>query len=144
MNYADFTKNKPLGQYFKPEIYRVIGSARAEVVFEFLREAIEKNRWYLDRSFDLHELAVRMGGLSEVHWANAVRMGLRGVTFRQYLVGLRLEYAVELLQKSTTMNLDEVWRVAGFPSRSSFFRLFKENKGTTPNEYRRKYHQQKR
>lgn len=56
-------------------------------------------------------------------------------TFTQYLLGIRLERAKELL-KNTDLKLEEVARRCGIGEPSHFFRLFKKATGLTPAAYR--------
>ncbi len=59
-----------------------------------------------------------------------------GCSFRQYLQGIRFDYAVELLRGSG-LPLEEIGRLSGFSTPSYFAALFRERYGMTPSEYRR-------
>ena len=58
------------------------------------------------------------------------------VNFRQYLNQIRLEHAL-LEMKSTDHSITRIWEEAGFNSQRSFNRVFLEQMGMTPMEYRR-------
>jgi AraC-like DNA-binding protein len=62
--------------------------------------------------------------------------------FRSYVNSFRLEEAKRLLQnkhpKYSAMSIDDILKESGFQSASTFFKLFKETTGTTPDEYRKK------
>lgn len=60
-----------------------------------------------------------------------------GVTCRQDVIESRLLYAAELL-KNTDMSVSEVAEQCGYDSDSYFMRQFKQHKGCTPSEYRRR------
>lgn len=60
-----------------------------------------------------------------------------GMTYSQYLNMLKINYAKELLL-STQLKVTEVCYECGFTSQSNFLRLFKEQTGTSPLEYRKK------
>lgn len=58
-----------------------------------------------------------------------------GVNFVDYINGLRMEKAKELL-KSTALGIDGISETLGFNDRSYFFKLFRKYTGTTPLEFR--------
>lgn len=60
-----------------------------------------------------------------------------GLTFNEYITELRIKYAAKLLT-STNDKLDTVSSIAGFRSRSTFYRAFSAKLGCTPFEYRQK------
>jgi len=60
----------------------------------------------------------------------------RGVTFTDYINGLRIEKAKELLV-STGATANEIGQTVGFNNANAFIRMFKKLEGTTPNEYRK-------
>ena len=59
-----------------------------------------------------------------------------GKTLTEYLLHIRIDYAKELLLKSS-QSIDTVAQTVGFSNTSYFYRKFKEVTGITPNEYRR-------
>ena len=60
-----------------------------------------------------------------------------GVTFRQDIIESRLIHASELL-KNTDLSVTAVSETCGYDSESYFMRQFKQHKGCTPSEYRRR------
>lgn len=60
-----------------------------------------------------------------------------GCTYTSYLNGLRLEKACNMLT-DTSLQVMEISLLCGFDNLSYFNRLFKQKKGVTPSEYRRK------
>lgn len=58
-----------------------------------------------------------------------------GTTFFDYVNGLRIEYACELLL-STDDSIDSVAVSSGFNSPSTFYRVFQQIKGCTPSNFR--------
>jgi transcriptional regulator GlxA family with amidase domain len=56
----------------------------------------------------------------------------------QYLERLRVERACLLLQ-TTYVPVEEIGRVSGLPSPSTFRRVFVKHMGDLPGEYRRRY-----
>ena len=60
-----------------------------------------------------------------------------GVTFRQDIIESRLIHAAELL-KNTDLSVTAISETCGYDSESYFMRQFKQHRGCTPSEYRRK------
>lgn len=60
-----------------------------------------------------------------------------GVTFKRYLISLRLEYAKRLLEENALPIID-VGYECGFNTPSQFYRAFKAETGYTPSAYRKK------
>lgn len=58
-----------------------------------------------------------------------------GSNFKEYIDGLRLERAKELLN-GTDMKVEEIAREVGYDNSYSFTRFFKNNMGLTPKEFR--------
>ena len=58
-----------------------------------------------------------------------------GVNFKDYLITLRINKAIELLKKD--MPIAEIYKMVGFNNRNTFNRLFKAKTGLTPTEYKR-------
>jgi len=57
-----------------------------------------------------------------------------GKTYKDYVVGLRMEYAKQLLQ-SGDLSVAEISMMVGYSSVSYFIRIFKEETGVTPAKY---------
>ena len=103
-----------------------------------LRNSIESQRLYLDSDLTLESLA-RMLGRSRHQVSFLLNQGVNQ-NFYRYINGLRVEHASELLADPGYSNWPVI-RVAlesGFSSKATFNRLFKEYKGGTPMEWRRK------
>lgn len=60
-----------------------------------------------------------------------------GISISSYLVGKRLDLAKGLLE-STDLPVNAISHRVGYENYSYFCRMFKENTGCTPNEYRKK------
>lgn len=60
-----------------------------------------------------------------------------GISISSYLVGKRLDLAKGLLE-STDLPVNAISHQVGYDNYSYFCRMFKENTGCTPNEYRKK------
>jgi AraC-like DNA-binding protein len=62
---------------------------------------------------------------------------LFGKTPIQYFRSLQLAYAAKLLRR-TTSTVDDIAVITGLGTRTTFYRLFADQFGITPEEYRRK------
>lgn len=60
-----------------------------------------------------------------------------GMTFRQKLIHTRMDYAAWLL-RTTSMKISQVSSTVGYTSEAAFFRVFRQNFGITPKQYRAK------
>jgi len=75
-------------------------------------------------------------GFSKYHFSRLFKQ-YTNYTFCDYLCFRRIKAAEELLAKAD-LSITEVALQSGFPSISTFNRLFKQQKGCTPSEYRSK------
>ena len=75
-----------------------------------------------------------MAGISKDYCSRIVRNGT-GINYSKWLNMIRLEKATELLADKQ-LTLTETAMLSGFQSISSFNRVFREEKGMTPGEYR--------
>ncbi len=57
--------------------------------------------------------------------------------FRNWITGLRIEYAKRMLVQYPKLTITEISEKSGFQSPSHFIRLFKENTGCTPTKWRK-------
>ncbi|MCR5312181.1 MAG: helix-turn-helix domain-containing protein [Bacteroidaceae bacterium] len=62
-----------------------------------------------------------------------------GDTFTNYLKRIRLEHAAELLREEPDRTIDSIALDSGFSGRSTFYRLFSEQYGVSPSEYKLQY-----
>ena len=59
------------------------------------------------------------------------------MSFRDWITGLRIEYAKRLLARYPRLTIADISEKSGFLSPSHFIRLFKENAGCTPVKWRK-------
>ena len=86
------------------------------------------------KDMNLNELA-EMYGTSASYLSRTLKEKL-GVTFVNYISGLRVEKAKELLER-TDLSITEIGEKSGFVNRNAFTRMFKSFTGVTPSEYRK-------
>ena len=70
------------------------------------------------------------------YYLSHIFSGRLQMNFRQYLNQIRLEHALQEM-RTTDHSITRIWEEAGFNSQRSFNRVFLENMGMTPMEYRR-------
>jgi AraC-like DNA-binding protein len=95
--------------------------------------AIDYVREHFAEPLTLRQVA-KVAGFAPGHFSMLFRKA-QGVTFRRYVMSLRLERAERMLL-STTWSVERVAALSGFPTRSRFHRAFRKYRGVTPGEYR--------
>ena len=90
-------------------------------------------RAYLVPTLKISDVARQIGSNRTYvsNWFNRNRQS----TFFSYVNQLRIKHACELLN-TTDIPLEAIAQESGFNSKSSFYRIFKNLKSCTPNEYR--------
>lgn len=106
------------------------------------QEAKEKVLVYeLERYIRLHFADVTAGMLEEVfhyhrNYYNLLLKKHRGVGFQEYVQGLRMERACELL-RTTNYPVRQIAALTGYANNSFFHHLFQEHTGYSPGDYRK-------
>ncbi len=61
------------------------------------------------------------------------------LNFNDYINRLRVEYACQLLNDENAKNLplQNIWHLAGFATRSTFYEAFRKHSGATPSAFRK-------
>ena len=59
------------------------------------------------------------------------------LTFREWITGLRLEYAKKMLKEHPEINIQKLAESSGFLSRSNFIKSFTEKEGCTPAKWKK-------
>lgn len=59
------------------------------------------------------------------------------MTFREWITGLRLEYAKSILKEHPEINIQKLAELSGFLSQSNFIKLFSEKEGCTPAKWKK-------
>ena len=81
-------------------------------------------------------------GLSEILHTNRTYLSAYikttyKMTFREWITGLRLEYAKNILKEHPEINIQKLAESSGFLSRSNFIKLFSEKEGCTPAKWKK-------
>ena len=93
---------------------------------------------YLDPNLKVGDIALRVGVSS--HKLSQVFSQYKGVSFYDYINAYRVEEFKSLVkdEKKLSLTLSAMAEKAGFSSRASFFRYFKNIEGMSPGEYLKK------
>ena len=102
---------------------------------QHIRSVIIRERLYLSTQFD-RQAAIDYFHLSKERIGAAFSQGSEFPTIADFINHCRLEYAKELLAVSLEMTIDDIASAAGFGTRRTFSRLFKERYSVTPTEFR--------
>ena len=108
--------------------------SRGVLLFLRLEQVVRDEQLYLRPEANREYLADRLG-TNPTYLADAVRQN-GGKSVHEYLADLRLEHAARLLVDDPSLPVEAIAEEAGFKSRSTFFRTFRDRFGMSPNEYR--------
>lgn len=113
-----------------------IQSAQKDL-FSRVQELMEKDKLYLDPSFNRNKLA-QVLFTNERYLAKAIQEST-GLTIQNYLMRCRINYACsQLLIPDDRRTIEEIALGSGFSSLRTFNRLFKDMMGMTPGQFRKK------
>lgn len=118
----------------------------SEMVFEqetpvSYTEIIEKvDSWiktdgYIRQGLTLKELAETLH--TNRTYLSAYIKSTYKITFREWITGLRLEYAKNMLKEHPEINVQKLAEASGFLSRSNFIKAFTEKEGCTPAKWKK-------
>ena len=105
-------------------------------LYEQMEHLIINGQLYLDPAFSVDK-ARKLVGIPRNRFASFM-MRYTGEHFPKYLNKFRLYHAARLLQENPDYGVETVARESGIPALRSFHRLFLEEFGVTPSEYRKK------
>ena len=103
-------------------------------LLERIRKLMNDEKLFLYPNLKVSDLSARLySNRSYIYHAINVEMG---ISFSDYINGLRIDYASRLLEEHPELPINDVITKSGFTSSSSFYRNFKKFKGITPTEKR--------
>jgi AraC-like DNA-binding protein len=105
-------------------------------LYEQMEHLIISEQLYLDSSFSVDK-ARKLIEIPRNRFSSFM-IRYAGERFPKYLNKLRLYHAARLLQENPDYSIEIVARESGIPALRSFHRLFLEEFGVTPTEYRKK------
>ena len=104
-------------------------------------EFIERvNNWIKTDGYVQQGLTIKE--LSEILYTNRTYLSAYikttyKMTFREWITGLRLEYAKNILKEHPEINIQKLAESSGFLSRSNFIKSFTEKEGCTPGKWKK-------
>jgi len=101
---------------------------------ESIQNAMQYMHLHFRETINLHDIA-DSAGLSSNHLSEKFHQYV-GVTYKTYLIKLRLDYAVRLIEITET-SISELSFFCGFNSSAYFHRVFKSKFGISPYQYRK-------
>ena len=113
----------------------------SEEVPESYTEFIEKvDNWIKTDGYVQQGLTIKE--LSEILHTNRTYLSAYikttyKMTFREWITGLRLEYAKNILKEHPEINIQKLAESSGFLSRSNFIKSFTEKEGCTPAKWKK-------
>ena len=113
----------------------------SEEVPESYTEFIEKvDNWIKTDGYVQQGLTIKE--LSKILYTNRTYLSAYikttyKMTFREWITGLRLEYAKNILKEHPEINIQKLAESSGFLSRSNFIKAFTEKEGCTPGKWKK-------
>ncbi len=96
-------------------------------------QIMEDKKPYLDPQFNLCQLA-NLACTNRTRLSSTLN-NQTGMNFSRWLANYRVKHLIREFSKCLTQETKELYKKAGFTSRTSFYRQFKEVTGNTPIEY---------
>ena len=108
--------------------------ANWQALAEKINAEVLTHKWFLEPRFSLRELASKMG-TNEVYTSKAINKGMN-LSFNDYINQKRVEFAQNLI-RNTNLPILSIALDSGFNSKATFNRVFKDQSGLTPSQYKR-------
>ena len=105
------------------------------VILQRLENLMQTEHLFTNPELSRKDLANRLL-TNETYLINAIRERYNGQTFSDYINSLRLVFARQLLQNNSELSIKEVASDAGFSSYKYFHRLFREEFGMSPSDFK--------
>lgn len=102
-------------------------------IFHQALRVMETDKPFLDPQFDLITLA-RLVGTNRTQLSTAINRHAQ-TTFSNWLATYRVNYLIQQINEQPDLYIDELYNTAGFASRTSFYRQFRQATGMTPKQY---------
>ena len=103
---------------------------------EQLQQLIHDHKPHLDEDISLGKLAALLGVTT--HQLSELLNIHKSTNFYEFLNNLRFAEALKLLNNThSTLTIADIVYQSGFNNRNSFYKVFKEKTGVTPNQYKK-------
>jgi AraC-like DNA-binding protein len=109
-------------------------SEEVDSLYNQIIQDLNSTQSFLDPEMNRDMLSRQMG----VNWkymCDSIKQE-SGLTFNDFINHFRLEYAKRQILTDSNQPIESVFSLAGFISKSTFYRLFREKYGLTPLEFR--------
>lgn len=105
-----------------------------ETLFQTFDQQVKEQKLYLDYQLTRDDYAQLMG-VDRNRFAAVLKLFTSGGNLSMYLNELRLEYSVSLFRNHPDWPISKVAEESALPSSSTFYRLFKDKYGISPNSF---------
>lgn len=121
-----------------PEVPRkgTLSRLSNEELFALFDRRVRQEKLYLDYSLGRDQYA-RVMGVDKNRFAGVLKE-FGNINLAAYLNSLRLEYAIELFHENPEWPISKIAEQSAIPNLSTFYRLFKDKYGMSPNLFRNK------
>ena len=106
-----------------------------QIIFNKALAHLLDSKQYLDYDFDRRDLAQQIG-TNRQYLIEAIQECMQ-MTFGEFVMHLRLEYARNLLLQNNDLKVEAVLQMSGFNNRSTFYKHFSHKYGMSPAEFRK-------
>ncbi len=106
-----------------------------EILYRKLCRLMQDDQLYTNPDIKRDDLAEKLG-TNRTYLANSIKKHGDGATISEFINGYRLQHAATLLTGDPSKNISDVEFLSGFNSRGTFTRLFRDQFGMSPSEYR--------
>lgn len=113
-----------------------LAGARREEISSLVQQCVEYVYDHLEEKLSLMQMADKFS-ISREHLTRSFKKQL-GVSFHQFVVGARVDYAKQLMLSDPNLTLVETSLLAGFSTQSHFSNIFRSLTGCSPTQYRQK------
>lgn len=103
-------------------------------LFELFDQRVRQDKLFLDYQLGRDDYA-RVMGVDKNRFASLMKE-YGGVHLNTYLNNLRLEHSIDLFRNHPEWSINEIASQSALPNTSTFYRLFKEKYGMSPNVFR--------
>jgi AraC-like DNA-binding protein len=103
-------------------------------LFEELDNLIITNQWFLKPRLTLNDVS-DLTGLQTRDISRAINV-VKEKSFNEYVNAYRVNFVCSTMKKNSKKSLSDISADAGFSSKASFNKVFKQVTGATPSEYR--------
>lgn len=103
-------------------------------IFQELDNLVTSNQWFLKSRITLSDIS-DLTGLQTRDISRSINI-ITGKSFNEYINNYRVDFVCTLLRSNTQKSLSDISAEAGFSSKASFNKVFKQVSGLTPTEYK--------